>query len=68
VRDCICDFVDAARREMMPPERVIVEVKRIAAAAGWNQPLFLNQRTSDADDPEQVIRDIVSICIERYYA
>jgi hypothetical protein len=68
VRDRICDYVDFARKALMPPERVVVEVKRIAAAAGWNQPLFLNSRGSEASDPEQVVRDIVSICVERYYS
>lgn len=67
VRDRICDFVDFARHALMPPERVIVEVKRIAAAAGWDQPLFLNQRAADAADSERVVRDIVTICIDRYY-
>jgi hypothetical protein len=68
VRDRICDFVDAARAAGLPPERVIVEVKRLAAAAGWNQPLFLRTGTGRDDrDPEQVVRDIVTVCIERYF-
>ena len=52
----------------MPPERVIVEVKRIAAAAGWDQPLFLTERASETSDPDRVVRDIVSVCVERYYS
>jgi len=68
VRDRICDFVDFARKALMPPERVIVEVKRIAAAAGWNWPLFLHERESEKSDPEQVVQDIVSVCIDRYYS
>jgi hypothetical protein len=68
VRDRICDYVDAARTAGIPPERVIIEVKRLAATAGWNQPLFLDTGNGRSHrDPEQVVRDIVTICVERYF-
>jgi hypothetical protein len=55
LRETVCAFVDELKRQGLPPERVIVELRSIADQA----------RTGVLT--ESLIADAVRWCIERYY-
>jgi hypothetical protein len=68
VRDLICEFVDAAKAAGLSADRIIVEVQRIAANAGWRRRLFLRTGAAIEDvDAETLLKDITALCIERYF-
>ncbi|HET9727998.1 MAG TPA: hypothetical protein VF785_02625 [Gemmatimonadaceae bacterium] len=55
LRETVCAFVDQLKREGLPPERVIVELRSIADQA------------RSGVLTESLIADAVRWCIERYY-
>src|SRR5438105_3209738 len=69
LRDLICDYVDAAKAAGLKPEQVIIEVKRIAAEAGWHRRLVFDDSPGSASsDNGGLVQDITTICIERYFS
>jgi hypothetical protein len=60
LRAAVTVLVRALRAENLPPEVVLVRVKRIAAAAGL--------RGDGGDEPAELLADIVRWSVEAYYA
>jgi hypothetical protein len=60
LRAAVTVLVRALRAENLPPEAVLVRVKRIAAAAGL--------RGDGGDEPAELLTDIVRWSVEAYYA
>ncbi len=65
VYECVCEYVDAAKTLGWPPERVIAEVKQVAAETGFRSVASTAPRRRGAD---LLLDDMVAWCIERYYA
>jgi hypothetical protein len=55
LRGKVCAFVDARKHDGVPPERVIVEMRRVVALVG---------ATASAD---RLVGEMVRWCIERYF-
>ena len=66
IRHCVADYVDSVKAQHSLPERVLIDLKRIAADAGVQASALLtaDSRVSRAD----LLMDIVAWSIERYYA
>jgi hypothetical protein len=65
---CVCEYVDAAKALGWPPERVLIDVKRIARDAGLRMTrnaLRCGYRPTGVD---LLLGDMVGWCIKRYYA
>jgi hypothetical protein len=65
VRECVCEYVDSAKAQGWPPERIIVEIKHIAAHVGFRSVLATAPRRRSSD---LLLGDMVGWCIRRYYA
>lgn len=59
-------FVDQAHAAHWPPERVLVELKQLARAAGYDSHSI--QPDGDRQRRDEVMEDVVRWCIEYYYA
>ena len=62
--DAVHSFVDAARAQDWPIERMIIEIKRIAEVV--NGPLYRLDPFDRADGQRQPDRAVTS-CVEHYY-
>jgi len=60
-------FVDLAKRQGWPPERVIVAVKRLALDAGL-EPSLVSTVKRPLTTNDALLAEIVGWCIDRYYS
>ena len=60
----LCQYVDRARDDNRPPERVIVEVKQIGSSFGF---LSRAATSGETDSREKLLSEVVLWCIHRYY-
>ena len=58
LRDAICDFVRDLKAEGAPPERVLVTVKDVIAAADSGR---------DTEQQRRFVQQVITWCIEAYY-
>ena len=58
VREAICDFVRELKTQGLAPERVLVSVKTVIAAAS---------ATRDTEEQRRFLQQAISWCIEEYY-
>ena len=61
VRDALCAMAEEARGIGMPPERVLVALKRL-----WFEVLD-HQRLDHGPEQTRMLQQIVSLCIREYY-
>jgi ribosomal protein L18E len=67
LRQAICTYVDAARRENIPIERVIVELKQIARRSEVRFSRYRRFAEPFATQDE-LIKAVVAWCVQRYFA
>jgi hypothetical protein len=68
LRDAVCDHVRELKRRGYPPERVLIAVKGLLAAAGVRKPGPLADRGSAILGPEaEIVERVVAWCIEEYF-
>lgn len=65
LRSAVCAFVDSARAQGWPVERVIVEVKRIAEVE--EGPVNRWTNASDRLDGQRLVTRAVSWCVQHYF-
>ena len=58
VREASCTFVRELKAEGSAPERVLVDVKNVIAAADTNH---------DSDQQRRFLQQVITWCIEEYY-
>jgi hypothetical protein len=63
----VWDYADELKGLGLPPERVIIAVKRAANEAGLYSTHRVVATPSDLDDGDKLLVDMVGWCIERYY-
>ena len=68
LQEQVCDVVDLMRGLGLPPERVIIGVKEIAAEAGLRPSRLVLSRSASLDSTDELISQLVRWCIERYFA
>ena len=67
LRELVSRYVDALRTDGFPPERVIIEVKRIAAEVGVGNPTAYSHQAVFFNVADMLVIDMIGWCIERYY-
>lgn len=67
LRELVSRYVDALKTEGFPPERVIVEVKRIASEVGVGKPTSYSHQAVFFNVADLLVVDMIGWCIERYY-
>lgn len=65
LRAAVCAYVDAARAQGWPVERVIIELKRIAESE--DGPVNRWSHATDRIDGQRVVARAVSWCVEHYF-
>jgi hypothetical protein len=65
---CLCEYVDAAKALGWTPERVLIDVKRIAREAGLRMTRNALRSGYRPTGVDLLLGDMVRWCIERYYA
>ncbi|MGH7615966.1 MAG: hypothetical protein ACREPM_01925 [Gemmatimonadaceae bacterium] len=68
LRQRVCDFVDDRRAGGWPPERVVVAVKELTHIAGMHPTMALVQPDDLITTPDELLVQLVSWSIERYFA
>ena len=63
----VCEYVDAAKALGWPPERVIVDVKRVARDAGLRMTGNAFRSGFRPTGVDLLLGDMVGWCIHRYY-
>jgi hypothetical protein len=63
----VWDYADELKGLGLPPERVIIAVKRAANEAGLYSTQRVITTRSALDDADKLLVDMVGWCIERYY-
>jgi hypothetical protein len=63
----VCAFADELKDLGLPPERIILAVKRAANEAGIYSTMRLSGFTYDLDGGDKLLADMVGWCIRRYY-
>ena len=61
-----CDYVDELKELRLPPERVVIAVKRAANEAGVH-PAHRSGSSARLYDADKLRVDMVRWCVERYY-
>jgi sulfur carrier protein ThiS len=67
IQQQVCQYADKLKALGLPPERVIVAVKRVANEAGVRSTARVVPSTIILDGKDKLLVDIVGWCIERYY-
>ena len=67
IRTRVWAYAEALRAVGLPPERVVVALKRVASAGGVNATSRLTSMPADLDGRDKLLTDMVNWCIERYY-
>ena len=67
IEECVHAFVDVAREEGWPVERIIVAVKAIAADAGLRSSTDVLRTKTMLRRRDEVLLDVVRWCVERYF-
>lgn len=65
LRRQVCDYVDEAHRAEWPPERMLVEVKKLLRASGYRTGTVLNGKYKEIRDA--LVEQIVHLCIVEYF-
>ena len=65
LRRQVCDYVDEAHRREWPPERMLVEVKKILRSSGYRTSSIVSGRYKESRDA--LVEDIVRLCIVEYF-
>ena len=60
-------YADSLKALGLPPERVVVAVKRVASIGGVNPTSRVTSMPADLDGRDKLLADMVNWCIERYY-
>ena len=68
IRRQVCDYADELKRLGLPPERVIVALKRLANEAGVVSMSRTIATPKALDGHDKLLVDIVAWCIDRYYS
>lgn len=63
----VCAYADELKDLGLPPERVIVAVKRVANEAGLHTTRRVVPSSIQLDGKDKLLVDMVGWCIERYY-
>lgn len=66
LRERVCSFVDEMKRLDLPPERILVALKKIAHDAGLRGERITSAGV-DMTPGDAVLRQLVRWCIEHYY-
>ena len=66
LRETVFDYADVLKAFGLPPERIIVSVKRLANESGIYASRLVPTR-AHLDGKDKLIVDMVAWCIERYY-
>jgi hypothetical protein len=67
IRETVCEYVDQLKELGLPPERIIVAVKRLANEAGVRATSRLVATPATLEGADKLLVDMVAWCIERYY-
>jgi hypothetical protein len=59
----VCQFVERAKEQQRPPEKIIVELKAIAGTFGFTGQVL----GADRGGREALLSEIVGWCIEHYF-
>ena len=63
----VCEYADELKGLGLPPERVIVAVKRVANEAGVSSTSRIVPSPTLLEGKDKLLVDMVGWCIERYY-
>jgi hypothetical protein len=61
----VIEFVDVALHAGWPPERMLVEAKRLLADSGYRRRTVITVK--DLDSREAIVSGILRMCIEEYF-
>ena len=65
VRRCVSDYVDWAKTQHWPPERMLIDIKRVAAEARVTVSSLPSPESRESR--AHLLMDMVAWSIERYY-
>jgi hypothetical protein len=61
----VCDYVDEAHAADWPPERMLIEVKKILRATGYRTSHIVSGKYREYRDT--LVEEIVHLCIVEYF-
>src|SRR5262245_24967852 len=64
---CFWAYADTLKKVGLPPERVVMAVKRVASEAGVHATSRITTMPTELDGRDKLLTDMVNWCIERYY-
>jgi len=67
IRKRVWAYADTLKEMGLPPERVIVALKRVAREAGVDSTARMTTMPTELDGRDKLLVDMVGWCIERYY-
>ena len=63
----VCAFADELKELGLPPERIILAVKRAANEAGIYSTIRISGFSRNLDGPDKLLADMAGWCIHQYY-
>jgi len=67
LRRCVNDYADQLKTLGLPPERVVIAMKRLVSGAGVVATSRSVATPKELDGRDKLLVDIVAWCIEQYY-